>query len=868
MKKQCTAPMVKIIAGLLFGIHACFGISISSYVLDADGITATCNVGRMKVKICQADIVRVAYSPTTSIPARPLQVVTKTWATPTFTQTDAGDTITLQTSQIKVKVSKSTANVTYTDLSNAVILSEYNKTMTAATVEGVATYTTVGEFNSPTTEGLYGLGQQQNGTVNYKGATKSLDENYGALTTAVAVLVSTKGYGIFWDNYSLTNFSGNISGNTRYSFSSECGDVLDYYFFYGPELDQVISGYRTATGKVPLFPKWAYGLIQSKDRYQSQAEYLGVKNNYRNNNIPLDVVVQDWHYWDGASVQGCYCFNSNWTNVKSMLDEMHTANVHTMISIWSQLESGCANYTTFNNNGWLWPNTDGTCTTHFIDAYSTNAREATWTNLYNAFFNPSVQGWDSWWLDNDEPFAYPCGMNRHSLTTAMGKGCLFYNTYTFPWSKTGYTNWRRDIPGKRFVILHRANFAGQQAHSAMQWSNDIHCNFAVLNAQVPCGLNSTITGIPYWCTDIGGYWGFQDGIDWSTAANRELFTRWLQYGAFCPVFRIHGNGNSKELYQTCWDATTKANLLMIDKLHYRLMPYIYSLAWMTTNNDYTQMRHLVMDFRTDANVKGIGNQFMYGPAIMVSPVTTQGATTRSSIYFPAGTWYDFWTGTSTTYAAGTTVNNVSAPLNHIPLHIRAGSIVPMGPEIQYATQRADTIELRVYRGANGSFTLYEDEGDNYNYETGSYATIPITYNDATGKISIGARSGSFTGMLTNRVFTVVFVSSGHGNDEPKTAAPDCIVNYNGTGVTACPVVGVCSSCGVRNAPAPQPITLKTMLERIVLPSEFSGRAKEITLYDCSGKLLKRLVTRKQVVSKRMDFGLSDGLYIVNVKPLP
>jgi alpha-D-xyloside xylohydrolase len=755
MKKHGARTAGIILAATLFSVQVSFGLSISSYVLDGDGITCTCNIGRMKVKICQADIVRIAYSPTSSIPARPIAVVTKAWATPTFTRTESGDTITLQTSRIKVKISKTTANVTYTDLSNAVILSEYNKTMSAATVEGTSTYTTVGEFNSPTDEGLYGLGQEQNNTVSYKGRTKLQDQNYGPHTTAVNVLVSTRGYGIFWDNYSRTNFNGNLASNTRYNFNSECGDVLDYYFFYGPEIDQVISGYRTATGKAPLFPKWAYGLIQSKDRYASQAEYLGVKNNYRTSNIPLDVVVQDWHYWDGAGVQGSYIFNSNWTNIKAMLDEMHSANVHTMISIWSQLEQGCANYTTFNNNGWLWPNTDANCTTHFIDAYNTNGREAFWNLLRNAFFNPSVQGWDSWWLDNDEPFAYPCGMNRHALTTAMGKGCLFYNTYTFPLSKTGYDNWRRDIPNKRFVMLHRANFAGQQAHSAMQWSNDIHCNFSVLTAQVPCGLNSTISGIPYWCSDIGGYWGFQDNMNWSTAANRELMTRWLQYGAFCPVFRIHGNGPSKELYQTCWDATTKANLLLTDKLHYRLMPYIYSLAWMTTNNDYTQMRHLVMDFRTDANVKSIGNQYMYGPAFMVAPVTAQNQTSRS-VYLPAGTWYDFWTGTSNTGTAGRNLN-VSAPLNHIPLYIRAGSIVPMGPEIQYATQRADTIELRVYPGANGSFTMYEDSGDGYRYESGQYATIPMSYNDATGKITIGTRSGSFTGMLTNRVFTVVFV---------------------------------------------------------------------------------------------------------------
>jgi hypothetical protein len=274
------------------------------------------------------------------------------------------------------------------------------------------------------------------------------------------------------------------------------------------------------------------------------------------------------------------------------------------------------------------------------------------------------------------------------------------------------------------------------------------------------------------------------------------------------------------------------------------------------------MRHLVMDFRSDANVKSIGDQFMYGPAFMVSPVTALNARSRA-VYLPAGRWYDFWTGIDT---AGSRTVTANAPLNRMPLYIRAGSIVPMGPEVQYAAQRADTIELRVYRGANGSFALYEDEGDNYNYENGSYATIPMSYNDATGKITIGARSGSFTGMLANRVFTVVFVSIGHGVDEPKTASPDCIVNYTGVGVTACPVSGVCSSCGARSgAMTPKPVTLKIAQERIALAPDFSGKVKEIALYDISGHLLRKMVTRKQTLGIHRDFGLPAGVYIVHVK---
>jgi alpha-D-xyloside xylohydrolase len=842
---------------MMMGFQWSWGLSITSYTKDNDGITCTCDKGVMKVKICKEDIVRVAYSPTSTIPTRPLKIVTNTWATAvTFTQTESGDIITLQTSRIKVKVAKATANVTYTDLSDAVICSEYAKTMTSATVEGVSTYTVRGEFNSPSDEGLYGLGQHQAGKVNYKGQTEVLDNDYGSKATAVPVLISTKGYGIFWDSYAKINFSGNISGNTRYALSSECGDVLDYYFFYGPEIDQVISGYRTATGKAPLFPKWGYGLIQSRDRYGSQTEIFGVKDGYRNNKIPLDCIVQDWHYWDGAGKQGCYCFNSSYGNVKTTITTLHSANIHTMISIWSQLEDGSPPFSNFNSKGWLWPS-DGA--THFIDAYNAEARDAFWNLIRDAFFDPNVQGWDAWWLDNDEPFPYPNGFNRRTLTTAMGKGVLFYNTYTFPMSEMGYKNWRRDIPNKRFVMLHRANFAGQQAHSCMQWSNDIDCNWPTLNKSVPSGLNSTATGIPYWCTDIGGYWG-SSGINWSTAENNELFTRWFQYGAFCPVFRIHGNGPSKELYQNQWSATTKANLLLVDKLHYRLMPYIYSLAWMTTNAGYTIMRHLVFDFRTDANVKSIGDQFMYGPAIMVSPVTTQGQTSRS-VYLPAGKWYDFWTGATVNGGAKITA---SAPLSQIPLHIRAGSIVPMGPEIQYATERADTIELRVYSGANGSFTIYEDEGDNYNYETGKYATIPITYVDNPQNVIIGDRSGSFTGMDAKKVFNIVYVASNHGTGEGKTASPDCQLIYNGAQVSCVPVGTLPLRSGAAGA-LPAEFSIKSAARMIMLPNAFSGKTKTITVYDCSGKLLQRAVVKKNIIDVQKDLRLPAGVYIVKAR---
>ena len=833
-------------------------LSVKSYLANADGITFTCDNGVMKVQICQADIVRVAYSPTSTIPARPINVVTKAWPTPTFSTSEVGDTVTLVTSKLKVKVSKSTANVAYTDLNDGVILSEGAKSMTPVTVLTANTNTVRAEFVSPSDEGLFGLGQHMDGNYNLKGKTEVMDEDYGSKSTAVSVLVSTRGYGIFWDSYAKVTFDGTVSNNTRYAFSSECGDELSYYFFYGPEIDQVISGYRTATGKVPLFPKWAYGLIQSKDRYMSQAEILAVKNGYRKNNIPLDVIVQDWQYWVGAGQQGCYCFNSGYGNVKNELDSLHNSNIHTLISIWSEIEQGSPPFSSFNANGWLWPSSG---TTHFIDSYNSQARETFWNNIKSAMFDTTVLGWDGWWFDNDEPFPYPDNFDRRSVTTAMGLGVLFYNTYSFEMTSMAYSNWRRDIPGKRFVMLHRANFAGQQSHSAIQWSSDINSDFPTLTTSVTSGINSTVSGIPYWTTDIGGYWGAN--IDFTTDNNQQLMTRWLQYGAFCPIFRIHGNmeaGQGRELYSTTFSAATRANLLIVDKLRYRLMPYIYSLAWMTTNSDYTPMRHLILDFRTDPNIKTVGNQFMYGPAFMVSPVTTYGTTSRS-VYLPAGNWFDFWTGLGVKGGGNITAN---APLSQIPLDIRAGSIVPMGPDVQYSTQRVDTIELRVYPGADGSFTMYEDENDNYDYETGKYATIPITYVDATRNVIIGDRVGSFPGIVAKKVFNIVFVSSNHGAGIGVTTQPDGQLVYTGSQVSLLPT-GLEKN---RLRADPWRVVLKTSGDLVTFPEAFAGKAKSIAVHDYSGKLVYRGEVRTNEVDIRKDLGLAAGDYIVDVNVAP
>jgi alpha-D-xyloside xylohydrolase len=749
----------------------------TTYTVDATGVTFTVGSGKMKVQVCAADIIRVTSTGASTFPSKTSMSVSNTWANPpTFCVTESGGTLTITTARMKVKVNESTGIVSYTDTTDKAIVAE-----TAKSASGIST-----EFTSTADEALFGLGQRQDGNMNMKGKSTSLKNANTNIN--IPVLVSNKGYGLFWDNPSVGNFTS-TSSSTKYT--SAAGDMVDYYFFYGPTMDQVIAGYRTATGAAPMFPKWAYGLFQSKDHYSSQTEYLAVKDGYRNGKIPVDCIVQDWFYWGGTGSgndNGEYTWGSHimapskYADPKTMIATLHSANIHGMISIWPEYEyraspkaavDGFAdqdNYNALNKISALFPS-DGVH--HFYDVFSADARTLVYQQIYDRLLSPDHYGWDGIWADNTEPQAYPNGFGGGAqdisgVTTSVGKGSTVINAYPLQHVKALYEGWRKVGPDtKRVYVLTRSAWAGSQRYAASVWSGDIDSSFGTYAKQIPAGLNIALAGYPYWTTDIGGYTG---------TPTDESFTRWFQFGAFNSIFRIHGQAQ-KELYH--WSsATTKANLLAVDTLHYRLMPYLYSLAWKTTNEGYTIMRHLVFDYPTDTNVFNIGDQFMYGPAILVNPVTSAGATSRS-VYLPAGTWYDFWTGSTTT---GGTKVTADAPLSKIPLYVKAGSIVPMGPNIQYATESIDPLEIRVYKGANGTFTLYEDEGDTYNYETGKYSTITFTWDDTAGKLSISDRSGTYTGMPASRTFNIVWVGASHGAGVDVTATADQVVKYDGLSV--------------------------------------------------------------------------------------
>ncbi len=769
--------------------------TVVSFTKNNDGITCTLDKGLMKIKICFDNMVEVKYTTLPLFIEKPSLVITNDWKTaPGFSVSDDAKEIVLTTSKLKVVINKQTNAVKYTDLAGNIVLAEdeqQNKTMTEATVAGIDVYTCATQFQSPADESLYGLGchPEDSLSINYKGRNQDLAIKY--MTGAIPVMLSTKGYGLFWDNYSVSNFYGAEAGNTKYKYVSESGDKVDYYFIYGPDFDKIISAFRNASGNAPMFPKWAFGLFQSQDRYKSQAEVLSVKDGYRNNNIPVDCIVQDWFYWEPNVIGSHVMWPERYPNPKAMVDELHNANIHAMISIWPVFSAGTKTFDQMTHSGNMtdirWMNVMTNILDYYYDAHSPQARDLYWKQAYDSLI--SRDGWDAWWVDQCEPdngnVGDPNFMDlRRKSHFSIGRGIDYMNTFSLEHSTGLYEHWRKDIPAKRPVFLIRQAFAGQQRNSAILWSSDITCTWNAYKNQVPQGINACASGIPYWTSDIGGYHFHWQSPDWSAPVNRELFTRWFQFGTFSPVFRIHGKGE-RAIFSNNWDAPTKAILMKYDNLRYRLLPYIYSLSWKVTNEGYTIMRSLGFDFRNDEGIKNIPDQYMFGSAFLVNPVTERMYSLPNSkeikkvrkVYLPKSTsWYDFWTGKL--IAGGQTID-AAAPIETLPLYIKAGSIVPMGPYLQYATEKiADPIELRIYTGADADFVLYEDENDTYNYTQGKYATIAINWNEAEKTLTIKDRKGEFPGMMKDRTFRVVWVTpkNGIGVEPAKTAET---VQYSG-----------------------------------------------------------------------------------------
>ncbi len=745
---------------------------------QADGVVFSMGTGTLKLQVCTDSIIHVLYSPTASFPKRTDLVVLKdSWPSVKWTMQSSDDAVTLSTSLVKVTVTRKDGAITYSEISGGPLVQEATRKMSAEKVNGEDTYRAESFLSIyGSHEGLYGLGQHQGGVWNYRG--ESVDISQDNSNISVPLMLSSKGYGIFWNSTARSRFNNRFA-NYLY-ISSEVADVIDYYFLYGPDFDKIIASYRDLTGQAPMFGKWAYGFWQCKNRYKSQEEILGVARKYRELHIPVDNIVQDWFWWNR---KGEFVFNKNYPDPKGMIDQLHSENFHLMISIWPFFEPGSTNYDYMQGKGWFVDKFKFAKPPYHAnamavyDATSPEARKYYWDLVNKGLFSI---GADAWWMDTTEPETEGQEENillNHQL--AAGSGNRYVNAYPLLDTQAVYQGQRSASDKKRVYILSRSAFAGSQRNGVTAWSGDINSDWLSYRRQIPAGLNFAVSGIPYWTTDIGGF-VFGSTTD---PAFRELFVRWFQFATFNPILRVHGTRHPDENELWSYGPDAQTILVNFDRLRYRMLPYIYSLAWKTTHEAYTPMRPLVMDFRNDERAQNIGDQFMFGPAFLVSPVTEPAATMRQ-LYLPDAKWYDFWTGSMVN---GGRMTNAIAPLEHLPLYVRAGSILLLGPDEEWSTEKAaDPIEIRIYRGADGDFSLYEDENDNYNYEKGAYATIPLHWDDGAHSLTIGDRKGQFPGMLENRTFHVVLVRPNHGVGVNPADEIDQTVQYSGKQITVTP----------------------------------------------------------------------------------
>ena len=606
----------------------------------------------------------------------------------------------------------------------------------------------------------------------------------------------------------------------KLSVWSEMAKDMDYYFIAGENLDQVISGYRTLTGKASLYPKWVLGFWQSRERYKTQEEVEGTLTEFRKRHIPIDNIVQDWNYWP-EDQWGSHEFEaSRYPNPQQMLDNVHQMHGRFMISVWPKFYCNTDNYKELDAKGWMYvqsPTDDihdwvgPGYTNGFYDAYDSDARKMFWRQMDEKLYTglsgkPGKSGSqsyvDAWWMDASEPNVRDCTpmWYRKALCgpTALGTSTEYFNAYSTVNADAIYNGQRSVWKGKanepRVFLLTRSGFAGEQRYSTATWSGDIGTRWEDMRAQMTAGLNYSISGLPFWGMDQGGfcvenrYVVAQNIFDHSGVENedlkewRELQTRWNQFGTFIPLFRSHGQWPLREIWNIAPDEhPAYKSFVYYDKLRYRLMPYLYSMAGWAHFKDYTLMRPLVMDFNGDKEVEDIGNQWMFGPALMACPVGYYKSRNRS-VYFPEQCgWYNLYTNE---YIQGGQRLVVDAPYEQIPVFVREGAIIPFGPEMEWSDEKpAELIHLYIYAGRNGTFQLYEDEGTNYNYEKGKYATIDITYDDASKTLSFGARQGQFPGMLKNRRFNVVLITKDNPRplnlDDPKGVT----VDYNGKAIT-------------------------------------------------------------------------------------
>ncbi len=832
----------------------CQGQMVRSFKQFPDRVNVTLADGTLSISPLSDNSVRIKFYkvPEGNLPEL---VFTSGAVAPAFQVVDSSTKLEIKASKITVSLDKQTGKLTYADKAGKIFLSEKAGTrkLTPDIIQGESCFAVEQSFESAADESIFGLGQFQDGQYNLKNIARRLTQ----VNTQIAIpfIYSSKGYGLLWHQYGLTDFnpadnfialqkqeqsttgnnqmaevtttSGtqkvsqnqslyqgkfNVPADGDYSIFLDLGDMgnrhfvvidgkpcmdqsnmwlpptsgtlvqlkagehdvqvlcksnntpklswkqadnfttfrspiakaLDYVVFYGPSADNVIATYRNLSGNAPMFPKWAYGFWQCRERYTSGSHLVETIKEFRKRQLPVDVIVQDWQYW-GDRGWGVPQFDEkNYPNPAGFIKELHDLNAHFNISIWSNPDKNSTIGKEYVAKNRFIPNTK------WLDYFNPETRKEYWNTLKVNMFDNGV---DSWWMDAVEPENDALKGEK----THIGAGDFYRLTYPLMVSQAVYEGQRESSSDKRVCILTRSAFSGQQRYGVINWSGDIGYTWDVFRNQIVAGLNFSITGLPYWTTDIGGF--FRPGrSQYTDEKYHELLTRWYQWGTFNPIFRMHGYQTETEPWK--FGQKVEDNMRKMLNLRYRLLPYIYSEAWQVTKKGSTIMRPLVMDFNGDTAAVNRQFQYMFGKSILVAPVT-ESSKTEWNVYLPkAAGWFDFWTGKL--FKGGQKVKT-DAPLDRIPLFVKAGSIIPMGKIIQSTAEKSDTLEIRIYKGANGEFTLYEDEGDNYNYEKGKYSNISFRWNEKNQSLTIGDKQGNYSGSLTKRVFNIVLVSENNGN---------------------------------------------------------------------------------------------------------
>ena len=703
------------------------------------------------ISLLSPDIVRVVKSPEGTYRKGPDLVILKVIGKTDFRVDQHKNEVTISTEKVEVKTDLETGEILFNTANGKSLLREkpYGTQFSAIKDGPNDSYNIRQGFLLDKDEAIYGLGQQQTGKMNQRNQILPL-QNWN-MKVCIPFVQSVKGYGIYWDQYSISEFVDNPQEMSMQSV----GIKADYYFMYGGNADGVIAQMRKLTGQSPMLPLWAYGFFQSRERYQNQFETLDVVKQYRKLGVPLDCIIQDWQYWGRDSLWNLMDFNpETFPRPQEMVDSVHQMNAKFMIVTWPGFGPLTPQYKELKDKNLLinfdtWPPKSGTKP---YDVYSAEARDIYWRYLNNGIFSKNVDGF---WLDSTEPDHINVKESDYDQPTILGTFRSVHNA--FPLMTVGgvYNYWRGETSDKRVVILTRSAFAGQQRYGANTWSGDVSSDWGTLRRQIPGALNFSLSGNPYWNSDIGGFFAgrYNAGGGAKNPDFQELYVRWMQFAAFTPMMRSHGTDIKREIYQFGkrgeWAFDVQEKYI---NLRYSLLPYIYSTSWDVSKNNGTFMRALVMDLSQDKNVWYIENECLFGQSFLVNPVTEKGKE-EQDVYLPGGSdWFDFWTNEKTT--GGITVTKKTM-IDIIPLYVKAGSIIPFGPKVQFATEKKwDNLELRIYPGADGTFTLYEDENDNYNYEKGAYTEILLTWNNDTKTLTIGNRKGNFKGMLKNRKFTI------------------------------------------------------------------------------------------------------------------